>query len=326
MKKLLAFILSAVIGCCGMTALAAEEGEYNLNLNADEISLMSFSVGGGNGYPGKITEKYLMWHFDYRTIKRNEIEYITHMLNSLKPVYDGQTWYGADGISYSIRIGYSEGGNEHLSFGYGRMTRDSIQYALDENDIGGIFEAIYGLKMGKTILPENIDFAPSDWAEDEIDEAIDAGFVPETSRVNYTAAINRLEMCHLLDGMLQPAQLTVEDKRNSFDDISDNAVLRLRREEIINGKSETEFCPFEMLTREEFATILSRTMKTLELNRDTAPYSYVDADDISDWAAEDVNIVTNAGLMQGKDNGAFKPQDTLTKEEMIVTLLRLSQI
>ena len=39
---------------------------------------------------------------------------------------------------------------------------------------------------------------------------------------------------------------------------------------------------------------------------------------------ESVEAVTALGLMQGDENGSFKPKDNITKEQVIVTLLKLN--
>ena len=41
---------------------------------------------------------------------------------------------------------------------------------------------------------------------------------------------------------------------------------------------------------------------------------------------ESVEAVTALGLMQGDENGSFKPKDNITKEQVIVTLLKLNGI
>ena len=41
---------------------------------------------------------------------------------------------------------------------------------------------------------------------------------------------------------------------------------------------------------------------------------------------ESVEAVTALGLMQGDENGSFKPKDNITKEQVIVTLLKLDDI
>ena len=59
---------------------------------------------------------------------------------------------------------------------------------------------------------------------------------------------------------------------------------------------------------------------------DLLQLQYNDKEQISDWAIESVEAVTALGLMQGDENGSFKPKDNITKEQVIVTLLKLNDI
>ena len=328
MKKIIAFLLSAAMLCIGMTVLADGDTEYKLNLDADGIASLGFSSGGGSGRPPVLTDAYYMSHFDYKTSKRGEIEYVAHMLNSMTFIDDGRNSWGFDGIERTIQIEYSDGGKEMLYFAYNRLNRDGKQYADNSNAAKRIFDDVYGFKTGKTVLPETIDFTPSAWAEDEIDAAIEAGLLPKEYRVNYTGPINRIDACRLLDNLTAVKGINQElDWSNcpGFDDISDNAVHRLYQAGTIDGKSETEFAPYDLITREETAKIISRTADVLGIKLDGMPAMvYNDSADISDWAKTDISKVTNAGLMRG--DGGFRPKDNITRQELVIILLRLSQI
>ncbi len=331
MKKIIAFLLSAAMLCCGMAALADGDTEYKLDLDADGIASLGFhSGGGGSVHPSVVlTDVYYMTQFDYTTSKRGEIEYVTHMLNSMTFTDDGQTIMGCDGIERTVQITYSDGGEEELYFAYGRLYRGGKQYASDEDAAERIFDNVYGFKTGKTVLPETIGFAPSAWAEDDIGAAAEAGLLPEEYRVNYTEPINRIDACRLLDNLTAAKGLNQEidwSSLHSFDDIADNTVHRLYQAGIIDGKSETEFAPYDLITREETAKIISRAADATGIEPDGAPETvYNDSADISDWAKTDINKVTDAGLMNGYDGG-FRPKDNITRQELVIILLRLSQI
>ena len=145
MKKI---ILSVVIICiCAICVMTASAEEFKLDLDPDEISSIELWVGGGNGRPKEITESYLMRHFDYTTSKRDEIENITHMLNSLE-MKESSRIYGSDGITYGICINYSAGGNKRIHYGYGRlsMSMDGAHYEIDGSIIDEIFDYAYGVK------------------------------------------------------------------------------------------------------------------------------------------------------------------------------------
>lgn len=300
--------------------------EYYPDFDSDKITSIEFTAGGGpSWYPPEI---YAQYHFDYKATAKNEIDYICHALNSFKFKLTGHWGFTMDATDYTVRITDVDGNETYWFFDSKWLTYDNKSYEADYEDFAIFSKYIYGIKKGALTLAEDITEV-SDWAEKDINTAISEGLLPELYRTNYFGNISRIETCQLLNNLL--AQKNVNQERNytitfPFKDIYDSSISLLYQSGIINGKSETEFCPFDLLTREEFAKILSRAMEALELDRDASLHNYADMSDISDWAAEDVNIVTNAGLMQGKDDGKFNPQDTLTKEEMIVTLLRLSQI
>ena len=99
-------------------------------------------------------------------------------------------------------------------------------------------------------------------------------------------------------------------------------------QDVINGKSENEFCPYDYITREEFSRILSETYNILSKSDsyDLSELQYKDKEQISDWAVESIENVTFLGLMQGDENGNFNPKDNITKEQVIVTVLKLDKL
>lgn len=88
------------------------------------------------------------------------------------------------------------------------------------------------------------------------------------------------------------------------------------------------FCPYDLITREEFAKILSNTYTFIknETVLDSNKILYKDQNKISDWAMESVSKMTSLGMFKGNENDEFEPQNSITKEEVIVTILRLSNI
>jgi hypothetical protein len=61
--------------------------------------------------------------------------------------------------------------------------------------------------------------------------------------------------------------------------------------------------------------------KTIENNAVT---NFVDDDHIAVWASGSVLYVQQAGLMQGKGNHRFAPQDNATRAEAVTVLLNRS--
>ena len=56
-----------------------------------------------------------------------------------------------------------------------------------------------------------------------------------------------------------------------------------------------------------------------------APY-YSDTADLHPWAAESVEFVTKYGLMNGVGGGKFDPRGNYTREQAMLTALRLFRV
>jgi hypothetical protein len=96
-----------------------------------------------------------------------------------------------------------------------------------------------------------------------------------------------------------------------------SAVNALAQKQIINGMSNNQFAPSGSLTRGQFAKIMVLAMghsATTTANN----FSDVAA---SAWYAPYVAKAAESGLMQGA-GGAFRPEDSVSKEEMVAVVVR----
>ena len=158
-----------------------------------------------------------------------------------------------------------------------------------------------------------------------MDKAISLGLVPKENQIDYTGDITRLDACRLLNNLVPIAENAGAEK-SPFSDTSDENVANLYSLGIVNGKTETHFCPYDYITREEFAKILAKASEALRIDTASAKLEmYADQDEISDWARNSIGKMTALGLLEGS-GGKFRPKDSITKEEVITTLLRLHEI
>ena len=172
-------------------------------------------------------------------------------------------------------------------------------------------------------MDNNIEFEPSEWAKQYIEQAINNNIVPKVNQINYTGNISRQEVCQLIYNYIYDEY--PKESLNNY--ILDPMIEALYDLGIINGKTNSEFAPYDYITREEFAKILSRTYSYLyKDNVQNSDLTYLDKDSISSYAVDDVKKVTQLSLMNGNENNEFEPQKTITKEEVIVTLLRMSEL
>lgn len=178
------------------------------------------------------------------------------------------------------------------------------------------------------IPPVNISTtvpAPSEWATKEIDYALAVGITDNDKDYLYKENITREEFCELIYNLivLTSDEITAPIT-DSFTDTKNDKILMLNGLGIINGKSATEFAPNDYLTREEAATIIVRMVnKVFPMAATEMWFEYDDINEVSEWASDSIQTISNLGFMNGVGNNRFAPKDTYTTEQAIVTLVRV---
>ena len=179
-----------------------------------------------------------------------------------------------------------------------------------------------------TTLPsKQKTLAVSDWAREPYDRAWNNGLIPKYMERGFmTDKITREQFCDILILLLQK-QGAAEGEPSSetnFSDTRNEGVLTLTQKGIIRGKSDTVFAPNDFLTREEAATILQRTLGCLGADaQKDSDLTFSDDADISDWAKEAVYALNGEGILLGTAENNFSPKSNFTKEQAVVTVLRI---
>ncbi|MDO3409735.1 S-layer homology domain-containing protein [Saccharibacillus sp. CPCC 101409] len=88
--------------------------------------------------------------------------------------------------------------------------------------------------------------------------------------------------------------------------------------QLVNGYKDGTFRPNHFITRAEFAAILNRTFNIQGGNTSTMP-----KDIEGHWAKEDIKNLVSTGVIKGYTDDRFKPNQTITREEMMVMLSRI---
>lgn len=167
--------------------------------------------------------------------------------------------------------------------------------------------------------------APSEWAAKDIDYALAVGITENGKDYLYKENITREEFCELIYNLivLTSNEITAPIT-DSFTDTKNDKILMLNGLGIINGKSATEFAPNDYLTREEAATIIVRMVnKVFPMAATEMWFEYDDIKEVSEWASDSIQTISNLGFMNGVGNNRFAPKDTYTTEQAIVTLVRV---
>ena len=168
----------------------------------------------------------------------------------------------------------------------------------------------------------------SEWSADYIVQAKDLGLLDGITDISYKEPITREKFCEVLYNMYakttdNPTSWNI-NMRMIFEDCHNEKVAILYLEEIINGKGDKIFAPNDYLTREEAATILIRYVNKFKPMPVTEEYfNYEDISEVSEWASNSVQVISNLGIMEGVGENKFAPKDTYTAEQAIATIMRL---
>ncbi|TCM97883.1 fibronectin type III domain protein [Paenibacillus sp. BK033] len=87
---------------------------------------------------------------------------------------------------------------------------------------------------------------------------------------------------------------------------------------IVKGTSNDKFAPNAVVTRAEFAAMVVRA---LGISEDQAAASFKDVSS-KDWFAGAVGAAVKAGIVKGYEGNSFKPNASITREEMAVMISR----
>ena len=164
---------------------------------------------------------------------------------------------------------------------------------------------------------------PSSWAVAAVNEGIQRNIVPKPLQKKYAEPITRAEFCSLATSFYEEVSGTEIKERAAFTDTKDKNIEKMGGLGVVTGVGEGRFHPDALLTREQAAVILTNLSRAMGKELSAAMPDFTDHDAISAWALEQVGQVQQAGIMNGVDQGRFAPKDPYTREQSIVTMMRM---
>ncbi|WP_165452164.1 S-layer homology domain-containing protein [Paenibacillus thalictri] len=103
---------------------------------------------------------------------------------------------------------------------------------------------------------------------------------------------------------------------------SKHAVNEAGSRMIVNGVDNDRFCPDLNMTRAEFAAVIVRGLG-LKLEKGATPFADVN---LSDWYSSAINTATAYRLSAGFEDGTFRPNESITREQAMVMIAKAMQI
>ena len=198
---------------------------------------------------------------------------------------------------------------------------------------------------------QDFNYQTSEWAKQEVDTAYELGFftAEDIMDQDLTAPITRnefravameflrfQEQLVLLDQLADyylaekdengKIKLAFQDKPDEFERMTDHANSTAHYLGLVEGRGQGVFDPDGLITREEAAVMLTRSYHVLDsegLQATSEAKDYQDEPEISDWATDSTYALRDWNVMIGTAPGTFSPKGNYTREQCIVTFLRL---
>ena len=198
---------------------------------------------------------------------------------------------------------------------------------IGETSVETTPEAIrYAMALMRGIdVPQFTDVAEDAWYHDYVYDLVYRGVVNGMTATTYEpeGKLTRAQFVKLLACSLADAEtLKTYEGKHPFKDSeghwAEAYIAWAKDKGIVEGVSATEFDPEAPITREQMATIFGRyaLKQGIELPKDAAPaQSFPDADKISEYAREFVELMRIAGILNGYEDGTFRPQGNATRAE-----------
>ena len=96
----------------------------------------------------------------------------------------------------------------------------------------------------------------------------------------------------------------------------------------MNGTSASTFAPGVDIPKDQIVCVAARVLRLQMRYRDPTDVSgvlkgYKDADALAEWSRADIALATRENLVVKRADGAFKPNETMTRGDAAVVLFRM---
>lgn len=166
------------------------------------------------------------------------------------------------------------------------------------------------------------DLSGTHWAYDYVQELSMDGYVQGMDETEFAPEkpMTRAQLVQLIVRMMG---LTPSGSGTSFNDVAsgswyEDAITAAAEAGIVQGVGGGHFEPDRTVTREEMAVMLMKALMKSGMQLDETGASgagFTDAGHISEWAQTYVAQAVELGLLQGRGNGVFAPDEQATRAE-----------
>jgi len=173
----------------------------------------------------------------------------------------------------------------------------------------------------------------SHWAKSDIEYVTSRGLLNGTGKTTFSPD-STMTRGMFVTALGRLASINPNDyKTSSFTDVKVNAyyapyVEWAAQKNIVSGTGDKLFSPDLEITREQMAVIMVNYAGKMGYSI-ASPHkavTFADNASISEWAAKDVSIMQQAGVLMGRDGNRFDPQGAATRAEASAVLHRFVEL
>ncbi|WP_179223663.1 putative Ig domain-containing protein [Paenibacillus tyrfis] len=183
-----------------------------------------------------------------------------------------------------------------------------------------------------TVLDRSVSFGDlqGHWAKATI-ESLASKLIVQGRKADAYEPEGRVTRAEWAALLVRSLGLNVSKEQAPFGDVKDGdwfaaAVGAAHKAKLIDGYEDGTFRPNQTVTREELAAMTARAIKyvgTKPADIRSEIESFHDSANISGWAGDAVRQAVKAGIIEGDDQGRFRPSDSASRAEAATMLYRL---
>lgn len=167
----------------------------------------------------------------------------------------------------------------------------------------------------------------SEWAISELEKAETQGLIEPVKGRDFSKTINREQFSEIVIKYYESitGKEVSDSVKNPFIDTTNKEILKAYSLGIVYGKTNKEFKPKELITREEMVVMLKRALdKGMPDFDHKYKYSrFEDESKVSNWAIESVKYMRSLGVATGNTNNNFNPHKNATIQEAVILTYRM---
>lgn len=159
------------------------------------------------------------------------------------------------------------------------------------------------------------------WAQDAIERLASRNVLSGDGSGSFrpSDSITREEFVKIV---VEAFEIDKSKAKQHFDDVPEDAwycgyIISALNKNIISGIGDNMFGTGKSITRQDAAVIISRVVDSLNitLDREKTLVDFTDYGEVSEYAAASVDFLARSGILNGFDDGTFRPFERLTRAE-----------